>query len=80
MNLQALALGLRVSEVPSFEFRRIHGKSNLRTIPDGWRVLKTIVREWIRRRPYDEVESEGSWRADSIETAGTGGGVNEGHL
>jgi glycosyltransferase involved in cell wall biosynthesis len=46
MSVKALGLGLRVAEVPSFEFRRIHGKSNLRTVPDGWRVMKTIVREW----------------------------------
>ncbi len=45
MNLRALRTGLRVAEVPSFEFPRIHGKSNLRTIPDGWRVLQTIFRE-----------------------------------
>ena len=45
MNLRALKAGLRVVEVPSFEADRIHGKSNLRTIPDGWRVLKTILRE-----------------------------------
>ena len=45
MNLRVLRAGLRVAEVPSFEFPRIHGKSNLRTIPDGWRVLKTIFRE-----------------------------------
>jgi hypothetical protein len=37
-----------VAEVPSHEYRRIHGKSNLRTFPDGWRVLKTIVRERFR--------------------------------
>jgi glycosyltransferase involved in cell wall biosynthesis len=49
MNVQALESGLRVAEVPSFERRRLHGKSNLRTFPDGWRVLKTIVREWARR-------------------------------
>jgi glycosyltransferase involved in cell wall biosynthesis len=45
MNIRALRLGLRVAEVPSFEAPRIHGESNLRTIPDGWRVLKTIWRE-----------------------------------
>jgi glycosyl transferase family 2 len=50
LSLQALASGLRVAEVPSFEARRIHGKSNLRTFPDGWRVLKTILRERARRR------------------------------
>jgi len=48
MSIKALSRGLRVAEVPSFEFRRIHGKSNLRTARDGWRVLKTIMRE--RRR------------------------------
>ena len=49
MSVKALGSGLRVAEVPSFEFRRVHGKSNLRTVPDGWRVLKTIIREWTRR-------------------------------
>jgi glycosyltransferase involved in cell wall biosynthesis len=45
MNVRALKAGLRIQEVPSFEHRRIHGVSNLRTIPDGMRVLRTIVRE-----------------------------------
>jgi glycosyltransferase involved in cell wall biosynthesis len=49
MSVKALGTGLRVAEVPSFEFKRLHGKSNLRTVPDGWRVLKTILREWRRR-------------------------------
>ena len=44
MNVRALRARLRVSEVASIEHRRIHGTSNLRTIPDGWRVLKQIVR------------------------------------
>lgn len=48
MNVRALRIGLRVVEVPSFETARMHGLSNLRAMPDGWRVLKTIVRE--RRR------------------------------
>ena len=39
------SLGLKVAEVPSFESRRIHGESNLHTIPDGMRVLRTIIRE-----------------------------------
>jgi len=38
----------KIVEVPSFEHSRIHGASNLHTFKDGWRVLKTIVRE--RRR------------------------------
>jgi glycosyltransferase involved in cell wall biosynthesis len=45
MNMRALLLKLRVVEVPSFEGKRIHGESNLRAIPDGWRVLKTIFKE-----------------------------------
>lgn len=44
MNVQALTTGMVVHEVPSIEAARIHGVSNLRTIPDGWRVLKTIIR------------------------------------
>jgi glycosyltransferase involved in cell wall biosynthesis len=50
MNIQALRAGLTVSEVPSVEFRRLNGVSNLRTIPDGWRVLKTIIRLGSARR------------------------------
>lgn len=47
MNVRALYAGLKVVEVPSFEADRIHGESNLRAIPDGWRVLKTLLKEWI---------------------------------
>lgn len=45
MNLRALKTKLKIMEVPSFEAERIHGNSYLRTIPDGWRVLKTILKE-----------------------------------
>jgi glycosyltransferase involved in cell wall biosynthesis len=44
MNIQALRAGLTVCEVASLEFRRVNGASKLRTFPDGWRVLRTIVR------------------------------------
>jgi hypothetical protein len=47
MNVRALRARLRVAEVPSHEHERIHGMSNLRALPDGWRILKTIVREWV---------------------------------
>jgi len=46
MNIRALKAGLKVVEVPSFEDKRIYGDGRLRTIPDGWRVLKTIAGEW----------------------------------
>ncbi|MBI2717823.1 MAG: glycosyltransferase family 2 protein [Rhizobiales bacterium] len=50
MNVQALRAKLQVFEVASKEFRRIHGTSNLRTVPDGWRVLKTIVKLGLPRK------------------------------
>ena len=46
MNVRALRHHLKVAEVPSFERSRIHGQSNLRTFSDGWRVLRTILREY----------------------------------
>jgi hypothetical protein len=45
MNVRALAAGMRVVEVPSYESRRVHGSSNLNTWQDGYRVLRTITRE-----------------------------------
>jgi glycosyltransferase involved in cell wall biosynthesis len=53
MNVNALMTGLKVVEVPSYEDRRIHGKSHLKTIPDGFRVLKTILKSRL---------SNGHWR------------------
>lgn len=45
INLRIHKAGLHIVEVPSFEHLRIHGQSNLRTFRDGWRVLRTILRE-----------------------------------
>ncbi len=61
MNIRALRAGLRVVEVPSFEDRRVMGVGNLRTIPDGWRVLRTIWGE--RRRPAAAAELAAAARA-----------------
>ncbi len=47
MNIRVLAAPLTVVEVPSYEALRIHGTSNLRTVQDGFRVLRTIIRERI---------------------------------
>jgi glycosyltransferase involved in cell wall biosynthesis len=41
--------GLSVVEVPSVEHERLHGVSNLNAVPDGMRVLRTILRERVRR-------------------------------
>jgi glycosyltransferase involved in cell wall biosynthesis len=49
MNVRALRRGLKLGEVPSFEAERFYGQSHLKTLPDGWRVLKAIAREWKAR-------------------------------
>jgi glycosyltransferase involved in cell wall biosynthesis len=46
--LSAVRNKLRIVDVPSFEGYRFHGEGKLQTFPDGWRVLKTIMREWFR--------------------------------
>ena len=45
INVRIAKAGLIVHEVPSYEHIRLHGSSNLRAVPDGSRVLRTIVRE-----------------------------------
>lgn len=52
MNIRALRENLKIFEVASFEAARRHGVSHLRTIPDGWRVLKTIVKERFSSRMW----------------------------
>ncbi len=49
INLRIHQAKLKIVEVPSFEHPRIYGKSNLRTFRDGWRVLRTIVKERARK-------------------------------
>jgi glycosyltransferase involved in cell wall biosynthesis len=45
INIRMHQAGLRIAEVPSFEYHRIHGTSNLNAFRDGWRVLRTILKE-----------------------------------
>jgi glycosyltransferase involved in cell wall biosynthesis len=45
--IKAKKLGLKVVEAPSVELRRKHGKSNLKAFTDGFRILGTIIREFI---------------------------------
>lgn len=63
ISCRVAAARLRVAEVPSVERRRIHGDSNLRTVRDGLRVLRTILAEKyssIVRPPrrHDPVKAE----------------------
>jgi hypothetical protein len=41
--VHAVAAGLRICEVPSFEAPRGHGTTHLRTFRDGERVLRMVV-------------------------------------
>ena len=77
MNVRALQARLRVAEVPSFEADRIHGESNLRTFPDGWRVAKAIGREaWQDcRREWAGLLTGGRAALDTGRHAATAGYV-----
>jgi glycosyltransferase involved in cell wall biosynthesis len=61
LNTRALARGLKVFEVPSFERVRITGSSSLRAVPDGWRVLKTVLAERLRRDGRRKQASREVW-------------------
>ncbi|QEU95388.1 glycosyltransferase family 2 protein [Streptomyces kanamyceticus] len=50
MNIRVVKAGLKVQEIPSHEYLRIHGASNLRAVRDGIRVLKVILAERSNRR------------------------------
>jgi hypothetical protein len=45
--IKAKKLELRVVEVPSVELRRNGGKSNLSTFGDGFRILRSIIGEFL---------------------------------
>lgn len=79
MNIQALRGPLRVAEVASIEHARIHGTSNLRTFPDGWRVLKTIARQSITAKPTNKQRPNGkrSTPAVNIARRAWSGGQND---
>jgi hypothetical protein len=53
INVRIAKAGLRVAEVPSYEAARLHGRSNLRIVRDGRRVLATIVRERFPARALE---------------------------
>ncbi|MFL5659353.1 MAG: glycosyltransferase family 2 protein [Ktedonobacteraceae bacterium] len=52
INLRVHKASLKIAEVPSFEHQRIYGESKLNTFRDGWRVLKTIMKERRRKITY----------------------------
>lgn len=56
LNVKAARSGLKVAEVPSFECGRLNGLSNLRAWPDGMRVLRTVLSEYLSPRSYEAVQ------------------------
>jgi glycosyltransferase involved in cell wall biosynthesis len=56
INVRAAMAGLRVAEVPSFERGRLHGLSSLKAWPDGLRVLRTVLSEYISPRSHRSLE------------------------
>jgi glycosyltransferase involved in cell wall biosynthesis len=48
--VHAVTAGLAVAEVPSYELNRRSGVSKLHPLRDGWRVLKVLIRNRLRRR------------------------------
>lgn len=50
INIRMHLAGLTIAEVPSVEYQRIHGLSNLNAIRDGWRILKLILHERKRMK------------------------------
>ena len=45
MNVRAAKAGLSIQEIPSYEYLRLHGLSNLKVVRDGMRIAKFILRE-----------------------------------
>jgi glycosyltransferase involved in cell wall biosynthesis len=63
INVRVAKAGLKIEEVGSFEADRIHGVSNLNTFRDGWRVLKTIFKERVRRQLHIAADKDASVEA-----------------
>jgi glycosyltransferase involved in cell wall biosynthesis len=68
INIRIARAGLDVREVASIEYPRLSGKSNLNAVRDGSRVLRTIMRERIRRQRL--IDDPSSWRPPFRELIG----------
>jgi glycosyltransferase involved in cell wall biosynthesis len=49
INVRVARARLSVAEIPSIEYERLFGESNLNAVRDGLRVMRTIVTERLRR-------------------------------
>jgi hypothetical protein len=50
IHIRIARAGLRVTEIPSIEYERIHGESKLNAARDGVRALSVIIRERLSSR------------------------------
>lgn len=55
-SIKICKAGLKAKEVPSFEARRINGQSNLNSLKDGWKILNTIVKEYLKKSETDIIK------------------------
>ena len=76
INVRVAASSLAIAEVCSYEENRLHGVSNLNAVSDGFRVLRTIRREYfaIRRtgradRAYRALRPDTSAEPQAVEPA-----------
>ncbi|TVZ00054.1 glycosyltransferase family 2 protein [Trebonia kvetii] len=63
MNVRAAKVGLSIQEIPSHEYNRLHGMSNLNVLRDGIRIGKFIVHEWLSG------SGQAHWNSGSSATA-----------
>ena len=66
INTRVAKAGLVITEVPSFEFSRLHGQSNLHTWRDGGRVLRALVIERLSRKGMRPVTRRGPEAPDLV--------------
>ncbi|HYK95043.1 MAG TPA: glycosyltransferase family 2 protein [Candidatus Dormibacteraeota bacterium] len=59
MVVRSARIQLRITEVPSYEYPRRFGNSQLNTFRDGWRVLCTIFQERVKRHPVAAIDEPG---------------------
>jgi glycosyltransferase involved in cell wall biosynthesis len=64
--VKATRAGLAVTEIASFESPRRYGSSNLNTFRDGWRVLRTLVRERFATRVVIPAPSEAVSTSEAV--------------
>lgn len=68
LNMMTALAGLNIVEVPSFEYTRVHGASNLNAVRDGLRVLRTIV--GTAREAFDR-DNRPHWDPETIDLRDT---------